>query len=201
MLIVGVGGVPASGKTSLMRKAMQRLDGTWREFQFGECRGHHNRQHRVFVLGRYSPRVQFAGTDKLSMSAARNCLEFCKRIALSDDHTQSTILFEGDRLFSASFINQLLEMPAVDVELFVLAVEPEVLAERREGRVQNESWVAGRHTKVANISEQYSRFVTALPHNTEEDMNAAVERLLLSVGSEKRVSRVAVQYFSVGDYE
>lgn len=103
--IVALGGEPATGKTTVVRKMIDILGkrGPFQKFEFGLLRGHCSTVDKICILGIYSPNETFAGTDRLSMAVMKDAVSFLtlgKSIGLRD----YSIVFEGDRLFAAAFL-------------------------------------------------------------------------------------------------
>ena len=111
----------------------------------------------VFTMGIYEPGEPFPGTDKLSMAVQPVAVKFCKRVADSQH-----VLFEGDRLTTASFLEAIKPM---GLKLFVCEVKCELRTERAEIRGasnQSDSWLKGRQTKLQGIMERFEYEVLAL---------------------------------------
>lgn len=147
--IVAIGGEPATGKTTLMRKLLEDLKLSMEVKQSGLLRYHEGvvEGQVVYVLGIYSdPDKIFAGGDLLSMAvqpAAKDFLGF-----LEGD---SVIIFEGDRLFNQSFLEFCDDLGELCVIL--LKVPGDVVTARRMIRSpdQDEKFCASRRTKVSGV--------------------------------------------------
>ena len=91
---VAIGGVPATGKTTLMKKILTKF--TYQNFKFGLLRGHFIKEKNLVIMGIYNNDI-FCGTDKLSMAVNKDFIKYVKL-------NKRNILFEGDRLFSLNNI-------------------------------------------------------------------------------------------------
>ena len=144
-------GEPGVGKTTLMNAVITGLP--W----FEASRPF---KHLVFDLpngtlaahlGPYRP--PFSGTDGLSMSVQPQVVDWMGALC-----PYEIVVGEGDRLANPSFFE------ATGATVVLVEAADGVAAERRnsraarEGKAQNESWVAGRVTKVANL-RPYVQFV------------------------------------------
>ena len=159
MKTLAIVGVPAVGKTSLMRQLMQELGGIRASGRFGllDFTGVMEDKH-IFVLGKYEEGEIFAGTDRLSHSVVTDAKEFIKEASDND-----VIIFEGDRLANASFLTACKQRCTGlgDFRLVLLTLNPALLKERRDarafeyGKQQNPTWLAGRTSKVNNLRTQF----------------------------------------------
>lgn len=167
--LIGIVGMPGTGKTTLMRKWMSTR--TWTKdtpmklldtMVSGDIR----------LFGKYEDGDTFAGTDKLSMAVQPVVIEYLK------NPTHKINIFEGDRLTSVALFNEAIKL-GYDVSIVVLNVD-DAERERRyaeRGSNQPESWVQGRRTKVRNIVENFSgspltdepSLVSEYLHTTPED--------------------------------
>ena len=159
MKCIAIGGVPATGKTTLMRALLSFLkpDAT---FKYGLLRGYIKKQNNIAILGIYEPEEVFAGTDKLSMAVQPDFDKY-------RDKNHKHIIFEGDRLFTK---NNLLNLTAThETKMVILENIKTVLHERHIARAdsQTEKFLKGRHTKLENII-------------TEELLQPYIERYTLS---------------------
>lgn len=171
MNIVGIGGPPGVGKSEVMREvlALLREQGFEREDVKGtiqvdgrnvtlnavELRAH---GVTVVVLGRYDEGDTFPGTDRLSMAAQPAAEHLIELLAQWEDDRRVEnprprvhVLFEGDRLFSRSFLISCAR--AATVHAVVLSAHPDVIHQRRaeRGSTQDASWLKGRASKVEGI--------------------------------------------------
>ena len=143
MKCVAIGGIPASGKTTLMRCFLNELQPK-SKFKYGLLRGY--LKEDISVLGIYEKDEIFAGTDKLSMAVQS---DFDKYKDLNDKH----IVFEGDRLFTENNLKNLLQ--TYETRIVILENNPEIIAQRHKLRGDNQSktFQKSRETKVKNITK------------------------------------------------
>ena len=145
--LLAVGGVPATGKTTLMRQFMNEFK-DWKPTEmFPKVHGHYNRENDIYVLGKYTDGDLFAGTDKLSMAVQPKMLRYLKIVR------GVKIVFEGDRLFTKSFLEEVALDEGIEMRVMVLEVPPKTVTERHISRndSQSEKFIKGRETKVNNI--------------------------------------------------
>lgn len=136
-----------------------------KSFKYGLIRGTYTDD--LFFIGIYSGQT-FDGTDRLSMAAQPDFLKM-----ISDwNMGGKTIVLEGDRLFTASCIENI-----PDKQIFILtaseAIKEERHAERRDS--QSAQFKQGRKTKVARIAAANN--YTELPNNSKEEFTFAVQAL------------------------
>lgn len=144
-------GAPGTGKSTLMKHFMDRWE--WDYHRTGLI--DHYVSGDLIVLGKYDPEEVFGGTDKLSMSCQKEALEFIK------SQEGKIVLYEGDRLTSRVFFNDIQE---AGIGLTIIALDcPEDIREERyaaRGSAQNQTWLAGRVKKVQNIIEEFGESQT-----------------------------------------
>lgn len=173
--VIGIGGLPATGKTTLMRSILKELvPGMPIKFRLIRATLH---SHEI-VLGIYDNRT-FGGTDRLSMAAMPDAMRYLELLNTDPDRNGYTVLFEGDRLFSAKFIIFCQQLTA---SKFVY-LEARNLASRHQDRndTQSDSWLKGRQTKYSNLTTAHKFEV--YQHNTPQDTEQ-IKGLLLSYMSE-----------------
>ena len=97
-------------------------------------------------------------------------------------HTQHSqelvrILFEGDRLFTLSFLQYVQQLPQTSCRRFLVHCGEALLAIRHRQRQdsQNETWLKGRQTKLASIARQL--VCQSLHHETLGDTQACVAEI------------------------
>lgn len=180
MKIIGLGGEPATGKTTLFKSLRDKL-GTYKQFKFKMVRGemyeHPDDERNIFILGIYD-KGTFSGTDRLSMAVQPQVMDFLKAIEV--DFKNPIVLFEGDRLFNKSFIKAIKER--YDTGLYITTANEKEKQRRHisRGDTQTEQWLKGRKTKIANILKANDD-IFKLPNNTEKDGKINLEILWLTI--------------------
>jgi GTPase SAR1 family protein len=144
--VIGIIGAPGTGKTTLMKQWMERWD--WEYHRTGQL--DHYVSGDLVVLGVYPEGETFGGTDKLSMSIAPQVVEFL------DNNEDKVILFEGDRLNSKKFFQEVLDK-GWNLRIVALDVDKEERERRYEerGSEQDPTWLQGRISKVENVIEEF----------------------------------------------
>jgi len=144
MKVIAIGGEPGSGKTTLMKRIISfyELEPKYNEVKLVP----YMQKNNVYVLGKYEEGEVFSGTDRMSMAVQPEAIKFLD--SLPND---SILLFEGDRLFTSSFLENCVEK--FDTQIIYLGTKQEVRKERykERGSEQNETWLQGRETKISNI--------------------------------------------------
>ena len=98
--IIAVGGEPATGKTTLMWRIIDSVT-DWQKIEPKKTLSAiRSESLDLTILGKYDRGLEFAGTDRLSMSVQPAATEFIKEAT-------GNILFEGDRLFNRKFIGRM----------------------------------------------------------------------------------------------
>jgi|SRR5210317_439186 len=140
--VVAIGGVPCSGKTTLVREILNNVEDEPKFFQYGLLRGYIS--DNVAILGIYKPNDTFGGTDKLSMAVQKDYEKFLQI-------TDYNVLFEGDRLFTEKNLLDLHEK--YEQKFIVLDLDEETLEQRHVDRndTQSDKFKKSRHTKIQNI--------------------------------------------------
>lgn len=180
MKVVGLIGEPASGKSTVMRAVLSGLDSTYTSFKYRLVVG---RQYprNLYVLGIYDDRNVFGGTDRLSMAVQPDAIRFLSKVPPC-----STVLFEGDRLTRAGFLQA--AAAAGNLKLFLLEASPDEKKRRHKDRndTQPPQFQRSRATLVANIAAHFpvERLRNERPANIESC--AALIRAALSVLSNSK---------------
>lgn len=161
-LIIGIGGEPASGKSTVMWSFFNDVP-DWKGFKFKKLRGYYSKSMDLYLLGIYNGAL-FQGTDKLSMTVAVDLYEFAGRVG------ESRILFEGDRLFSAKVLKTLEEAGSQVIKIVLTTTnQAERIVER--GSVQTEQFKKAKATKIANMLRD-DLSITVMPNETQSDLEA-----------------------------
>lgn len=144
MKIIAIGGNPGSGKSTLMKRLIEYFTP---EKKYDEVKlVPYLQNNNVYILGKYDDGEVFSGTDRMSMAVQPEAIKFLA--SLPDD---SIVLYEGDRLFTASFLEDCADK--YDLKIIHLSTNAEVREERykERGSNQNVTWLQGRESKINNI--------------------------------------------------
>lgn len=158
--VIYIAGVPASGKSTLMRRLRGHYLSDGRAFREGKAQGIVNGAGTIRMLGVFDGST-FEGTDKLSMTVIDDALAMVRR--LRDEAGRSVLLIEGDRLFNRRFIGESRAL------LLIIDANEAVLAARHKKRGDNQSpvFLKGRRSKVENYIEKYGAM--RIWNNTNDD--------------------------------
>tara|TARA_R100001463_G_scaffold34593_6_gene75911 strand:- start:840 stop:1349 length:510 start_codon:yes stop_codon:yes gene_type:complete len=154
--VIAIGGVPATGKTTLMRQIIKDML-PLKTFKYKLLRGLYNRDKNIYIIGIYDKSL-FSGTDKLSMAVQPDFIEFANKIP------QDNIIFEGDRLFNQSLFDNM------KCEIIVIKAKPELIEQRHILRndTQKEKFKKAKQTKINNIIENNN--VMSFDNNNKQDI-------------------------------
>lgn len=167
MKIIGIGGEPATGKTSLMidlvKKNTKGIKPQRKKLK--SCKFTVYDSAQLIVLGVYDDKQTFGGTDRLSMAVQPDVKLLITKLFEDKYYQHFTILFEGDRLFNISFIDWLKSVTP-NLILFILTTDNEILQQRHINRrdSQSPSWLNGRKTKINRILNNHKN-IKLLPNN------------------------------------
>jgi uridine kinase len=144
MKVIAIGGEPGAGKSTLMKRIIEnfKAEPKYNSYKLVPYLLSNN----VYILGKYEEGQTFSGTDRMSMAVQPEAIKFLKTLP-----SNSVVLFEGDRLFTASFLEHCNEN--YDTQIIYLKTTKDVRTERykERGSNQDETWLRGRESKIANI--------------------------------------------------
>ena len=149
-MIIMIGGIPCSGKSTLMREVISGLGPAVEvePMKLFSCQKHEVGYYDdILILGMYPKGEPFGGTDRLSYGTIKKFQEF-----INQEHKKyKHIIFEGDRFFRAVDVEWLLKEH--DSKVLILTVDAEEEARRHKERndTQTEKWLDGRRTQIKNI--------------------------------------------------
>jgi pantothenate kinase len=173
MKIIAIGGEPGAGKSTLMKKFMEF--GKWEEKYDSFKLVPYLQQGSCYILGKYEEAQVFSGTDRMSMAVQPEAMKF-----LASLPQDSVVLYEGDRLFTSSFLEDCSEK--YDLSILYLSTDKEVRTQRYKdrGSEQNETWLAGRETKIANILTNMTLMfvIESFKNNTLEEQKIIIDRIM-----------------------
>jgi ABC-type phosphate/phosphonate transport system ATPase subunit len=177
MQIIAIGGEPGSGKSTLMKRIIKHygVDPKYNEVKLVP----YLQKGNIYILGKYEEGEVFSGTDRMSMAVQPEAIKFCS--SLPDN---SIVLFEGDRLFTASFLEDC--MDKYNLEIIHLFANKDIQKQRylERGSEQNETWLRGRETKIANILSNMNLLfnVSSYRNNNIEDQTIIYDAIIKHCG-------------------
>lgn len=180
MKFLGIGGVPCSGKTSLVRAALSIwLPGGEQKrniFCYQTARAIHIPEHKLFVMGKYDGKM-FDGTDRLSMAVQPHFEMMLLWLSGRRRFDDYTILFEGDRLFNSKTLRRCRDYgPCLWI---VLQAAPGMLKERHQARgaAQTERFLRSRETKTLHLISAFPD-IEVRPNWDEADQAKNLDRVM-----------------------
>jgi broad-specificity NMP kinase len=178
MKVIAIGGNPGSGKSTLMKRVIEFYtpEKKYNDFKLVPYLQNNN----IYILGKYDEGEVFSGTDRMSMAVQPEAIKFLA--SLPDD---SIVLYEGDRLFTSSFLEDCAEK--YDLKIIHLSTSAEVREERYKERSsnQNVTWLQGRETKINNILSNFSLmfFVDSFDNNDHFEQEIIFQSLINEVNN------------------
>lgn len=176
-----IAGVPGAGKTTLMGKLLDPA---------GEVHWHVENTapfaHTVHGWNRMPTNIMiheigakrdgFGGTDALGMSVQPKVVQFLA------ETRPDRVVAEGDRLGNGKFFRAVLEL-GYELGIVILELEDGVAAQRRKRRaemlgtkLQNETWLKGRTTKVQGLANEFLEHVRLMQGTLTPEMLARILR-------------------------
>lgn len=173
--VIAIGGEPATGKTTLMRALLEKLQAP-QKFETGGVSGYISRTSRAVVLGLYAEGEKFAGTDRFAMNIQPKAERFLFSLAASSGFDGYIVYYEGDRIFNGKMFD-FLKDKGIAHKIYVLESGEQALKMRHALRedTQNETWLRGRKTKIETIRR--GRTCEVRQHNTIDDTVKIVDEL------------------------
>lgn len=175
--VIAIGGEPGAGKSTLMKNIMHayHFENCFDKFKLVPYHHSTDQNKNIYILGKYEEGEKFSGTDRMSMAVQPEAVKFLA--SLPDG---AIVLYEGDRLFTASFLEHCLDN--YDLEIIYLETDKEVRKDRykERGSDQNETWLQGRETKIANIlSNMMLMFNTVkFKNNNMQDQKKIIDHIM-----------------------
>ena len=183
MMLISIIGAPAVGKSDIIKtlfgeEYVKKPPNLIEPKPLFRCTEYHDYLYtgnRVLLLGQYDEGT-FSGTDSWSYSVlAKGSFEsFIEK----QSNKYDKIIFEGDRLTSK--VEWLTEN--YDTKVFLLTITPEEEQARQDarGNQQNKSWIAGRHSQMVNLQNNFfmREHITVMPNNTLEEQDKIVTELI-----------------------
>ena len=176
-MILMIGGVPCSGKSSLTRNILSELgSGEMLEpMKLFPC----EKRGDVLVIGRYPDGETFGGTDRISYGAISKFRDFIDQEAPKHPH----IFLEGDRFFRAKDIEWLLDNHQAKVYILTVSAEEEKRRHIQREDTQTEKWLAGRRSQISNIMTNFMLMGDLLirENETSEDSENLKKEILSTI--------------------
>ncbi len=169
MKVIAIGGLPASGKSTLIKNLRKKLDKP-KLFKYGLLKGEN--YDDLYILGTYNKK--FGGTDTLSYAVQPHAQKFLKLM----QNQNCTVLYEGDRLFNMSFIKHIKKMKYKH-KLYMLKAKQNTLEIRHKERndTQSSVWLQGRETKLNRIFAAYEENIVLLDNENKQNMKQNVHKI------------------------
>ena len=188
MKIVGLGGEPGTGKSTIGRAIHDRLP-LVRSFLVGCSPGpaipgtiHRlpNGSGIIRILGIYDDRP-YPGTDRIDMRAPKALPDVLERWSTANE--ECVVFFEGDRFFTATLATAMLKI-APNSRFFWLQCSAPVLNHRRQARndTKTPTYMKAKRTQIANAVAAAGPAATPLANETPRDLEKAVQRILAEMG-------------------
>jgi deoxyadenosine/deoxycytidine kinase len=176
--IIAIGGMPGTGKTTLMKKIIESTDDWVVSKPADLLDSIYSNKLDLYIFGKYAPYYEgdgYAwGTDRLSMAVQPKATEFIS-------NTKSNVLFEGDRLFNQSFLEHCVSLDA-KTHIYVLTCDKDTLKCRYtdRGSEQSEQFINGRETKYGNLQTNFLLMMNmeTMPNETPEDQYKIYSNIL-----------------------
>lgn len=162
---VAIGGIPGTGKTTLMRKLLNSNISELKEFR-KLVKGHE--YDELIVLGDYSDNDKvFAGSDTFSMAVQPEAEAFF-------EENMKNVIFEGDRIFNSKMLEFI--DSRYDLLVVILEADDAVVQERykERGSEQSDKFINGRKTKYENVKKNSNIKVCAVNHNDGNDTDGII---------------------------
>ena len=171
MKVIAIFGEPGSGKSTLMKRIMDELQVS-REVHNDVKLVPYHKNGNLYILGKYEEGETFGGTDKMSMAVQPEAVKFLATRADDD-----VVLFEGDRLCTASFLEECVEKYDTTIVYLNTNKETRQVRYAERGSNQDETWLRGRESKISNIRSNFilQMNITEFDHETLDDQQKIVE--------------------------
>ena len=148
-MIIMIGGIPCSGKSSLTRNILSELGSAVNAepMKLFACQKYDD----VLVVGRYDDNT-FGGTDRLSYGTINKFRDFIDQEAPKHKH----IVIEGDRFFRSADIEWVLDNHEAICYILTVSAEEEKRRHLERQDTQTEKWLRGRRSQISNIQTNFA---------------------------------------------
>lgn len=191
---IALGGVPATGKSTLCWGLIKKLRETYSDgepsvLRLGVAEGLFFAHARVLLLGKWQHNHPFPGPDRLSMAVQPVMMELLSHATGLIDHLNAldadaglpnrvrplTVVADGDRLYNDKMFGWVAER--MTLKHLVLKAGPLTLQSRHKARAdtQKETFLKSRATKVQNMMKKWP--ATVLTNGSPEDAERNLETL------------------------
>lgn len=170
MKVIAIFGEPGSGKSTLMKRLMTELQISQEIYNDFKLVPYHKNE-QIYVLGKYEEGETFGGTDKMSMAVQPEAVKFLAQLPVD-----ATVLFEGDRLCTASFLEHCAENYDTTIVYLKTNKETRQVRYAERGSNQDETWLRGRESKINNIRSNFvlQMNISEFEHETLDDQQQIV---------------------------
>lgn len=172
--VLGIGGVPATGKTTLMFEIIKQTD-DWQTCKLSKLLdAMYSKKLNLYILGKYEIGDNaFQGTDRLSMAVQPEAEKVLSEFSY-DQNVTLNIIFEGDRLFNLKFLDAAMKY-SHKFGILILTATPLLIDQRHIDRNDNQDdkFKRSRQTKIDNISNSLflMDYITYMVNNDYSDQN------------------------------
>ena len=145
-----IGGVPCTGKTTLMKNIIKELGETELGFSKNGFNCTWFNKGAGLIVGHYPKNEMYGGTDKLKY----NIINQFDKFILKQQKLYKHILLEGDRFFISKHLEWLFHTYKNNqVKVYVLEANQVELDKRhlQRGDKQNKNWLLSRSTLINNL--------------------------------------------------
>ena len=134
MKVIAIGGEPGAGKSTLMKRVIEhyKVEPRYDAYKLVP----YLQKDNVHILGKYEEGEVFSGTDRMSMAVQPEAIKFLTTLP-----ENAVVLYEGDRLFTASFLEHCVDK--YNTYIIYLKTDRHVRNERykERGSNQDETWL------------------------------------------------------------
>lgn len=179
--VIALGGEPATGKSTIIKKLMGDVVANWSRHEPEKLvAGMRHISGEIFIIGDYSdPDHKFPGTDRLSMAVQPQAIKYLRNV-----NNEAHVLFEGDRLFNASLLEECADMAdngAIDFKIYMITADKAIKELRHFDRKdsQEEQFLKAKETKCERIMSSLvlMDYIKVYPNNTPKDLENIVNEL------------------------